>query len=84
MGGRRRDQDDVGRDPRGGTAARHGAGGVRTDKRPGLVTFAAVMMLVIGSFQVLVAISEIVNSTWILNLTNDWLGPWLLLGGSST
>jgi hypothetical protein len=39
------------------------------------------MMLVIGSFQVLVAISEIVNSTWLLNLTNDWVGARLLFWG---
>ena len=50
-------------------------------RRPGLVTFAAIMMLVIGVFHILVAISEIVNSTWILNLTNDWLGARLLFWG---
>jgi hypothetical protein len=39
------------------------------------------MMLIMGSFQVLVAISEIVNSTWLLNLTNDWIGTRLLFWG---
>jgi len=39
------------------------------------------MMLVIGSYQVVVGISEIGNSTWILNLTNDWRGPGLLVWG---
>ena len=29
----------------------------------------------------MVAISEIVNSTWILNLTNDWIGARLLFWG---
>jgi hypothetical protein len=53
----------------------------RMDRRPGLVTFAAIMMIIIGSFQVLVGISEVVNSTWILNLTNDWVGARLLFWG---
>jgi hypothetical protein len=57
------------------------AGEVGAYRRPGLVTFAAIMMLVMGGFQVVVAISEIVNSTWILNLTNDWLGARLLFWG---
>lgn len=81
MGARRRDQKDVGGDAAGGTTARRSAGEVWTDKRPGLVTFAAIMMLVMGSFQVVVALSEIVNSTWILNLTSDWLGARLLFWG---
>jgi hypothetical protein len=32
------------------------------DKRPGLVTFAAIMMIIMGSFQVLVAVSEMVRA----------------------
>ena len=78
--GTRRDQD-MGGDAAGGTAARRGAGEVWVDKRPGLVTFAAIMMLIVGSFQVLVAISELVNSTWLLNLTSDWVGARLLFWG---
>ena len=80
MGARRREQD-VGGDAAGGTAARRSAGEVWVDKRPGLVTFAAIMMLAIGSYQVVVGISESVNSTWILNLTNDWRGAGLVFVG---
>jgi hypothetical protein len=76
----RRDQDMVGATA-GGPAVGGSAGGVRVDKRPGLITFAAIMMLVVGGFHILVALSEIVNSTWILNLTNDWIGASLLLWG---
>jgi hypothetical protein len=32
------------------------------EKRPGLVTFAAIMMIIMGSFQVLVAASEMVRA----------------------
>lgn len=81
MGARRRREQDGGGDAAGGTAPRRSAGEVRVDKRPGLLTFAAIMMLVIGSYQVVVGISEIGNSTWILNLTNDWRGPGLLVWG---
>src|SRR5215216_3236052 len=35
--------------------------------RPGLVTFAAVMMFALGGFHVLLAISEFANSTWVLS-----------------
>jgi hypothetical protein len=35
--------------------------------RPGLVTFAAVMMLVLGGFHVLLAISEFANSAWVMS-----------------
>jgi hypothetical protein len=73
--GAQRDQDV------GGTAARRSAGEVGVNQRPGLVTFAAIMMLVIGSFQVVVAISEILNSTWLLNLTEAWVGAGLLVWG---
>src|SRR5215216_3481502 len=36
-------------------------------RRPGLVTFAAVMMFALGGFHVLLAISEFANSTWVLS-----------------
>jgi hypothetical protein len=35
--------------------------------RPGLVTFAAVMMFILGGFHILLAISEFANSTWVLS-----------------
>jgi len=38
--------------------------------RPGLVTFAAVMMFVLGGFHVLFAISEFASSTWLLSNTD--------------
>ena len=80
MGARRREQEDVGGDAARGTAARRRAAEVGADKkRPGLVTFAAIMMLVMGSFQLLVVISEVTTSTWLLNLPNDWLYARLLL-----
>jgi hypothetical protein len=34
--------------------------------RPGLITFAAVMMFALGGFHVLLAISEFASSTWVL------------------
>ena len=79
--GARREQDVGGGVPPAATPPRRSAGEVWEDKRPGLVTFAAIMMLIMGSFQVLVALSEIVHSTWLLNLTNDWLGARLLFWG---
>ena len=35
--------------------------------RPGLVTFAAVMMFALGGFHVLLAMSEFARSTWVLS-----------------
>src|SRR4051794_20071542 len=35
--------------------------------RPGLITFAAVMMFALGGFHVLLAISEFARSTWVLS-----------------
>jgi hypothetical protein len=35
--------------------------------RPGLVTFAAMMMFALGGFHVLLAISEFARSTWVLS-----------------
>jgi hypothetical protein len=35
-------------------------------RRPGLVTFAAVMMFALGGFHILLAISEFARSTWEL------------------
>src|SRR5215217_3849308 len=38
-----------------------------TMRRPDLVTFAAIIMFVLGGFHVLLAISEFANSTWVLS-----------------
>ena len=35
--------------------------------RPGLVTYAAIMLFALGGFHLLVAISEFANSTWLLS-----------------
>ena len=35
--------------------------------RPGLVTYAAIVMFALGGFHLLVAISEFANSTWVLS-----------------
>ena len=50
--------------------------------RPGLVTFAAVMMFTLGGFHVLLAISEFARSTWVLSrLDIELLIPSLILWG---
>ena len=38
-----------------------------TMRRPGLVTYAAIMLFALGGFHLLVAISEFANSTWLLS-----------------
>jgi len=35
-----------------------------TMRRPGLLTYAAIMMFVLGGFHILLALSEFANSTW--------------------
>ena len=35
--------------------------------RPGLLTYAAIMMFVLGGFHILLAISEFASSTWVLS-----------------
>jgi len=35
--------------------------------RPGLITFAAVMMFALGGFHILLAVSEFARSTWVLS-----------------
>jgi hypothetical protein len=53
-----------------------------TWRRPGLVTFAAVMMFVLGGFHVLLAISEFASSTWVLSrLDVELFIPILVLWG---
>jgi len=50
--------------------------------RPGLVTFAAVMMFALGGFHVLLAMSEFARSTWLLSrLDIELLIPSLILWG---
>ena len=50
--------------------------------RPGLVTFAAIMMLALGGFHVLLAISEFASSTWVLSrLDIELFIPILLIWG---
>jgi hypothetical protein len=50
--------------------------------RPGLVTYAAILMLVLGGFHILVAISEFANSTWVLSRLDVQLFiPILLIWG---
>jgi hypothetical protein len=47
-----------------------------------LVTYAAIMMLVLGGFHILVAISEFANSTWVLSRLDVQLFiPILLIWG---
>jgi hypothetical protein len=50
--------------------------------RPGLVTFAALMMFALGGFQILLAISEFARSTWVLSrLDIELLIPSLIFWG---
>jgi hypothetical protein len=50
--------------------------------RPGLVTFAAVMMFVLGGFHILLAISEFARSTWELTrLDIELFIPSLIIWG---
>ena len=37
----------------------------RTTGRPGLITFAAIMMFVVGGFHILLAMSEIARIAWV-------------------
>jgi hypothetical protein len=51
------------------------------DRRPGLVTFAAIMMFVLAGFQLTYAIIEFVNATWVaVNVRNTFGGPLWLWG----
>ena len=50
--------------------------------RPGLLTYAAIMMFVLGGFHILVAISEFADSTWVLSrLDIELFIPILLIWG---
>src|SRR3954466_3564682 len=50
--------------------------------RPGLVTFAAIMMFALSGFQILLAISEFARSTWVLTrLDIELFIPSLIVWG---
>jgi hypothetical protein len=50
--------------------------------RPGLVTFAALMMFALGGFHILLAISEFARSTWVLSRPDiELLIPILIVWG---
>jgi hypothetical protein len=51
-------------------------------RRPGLVTYAAIIMFALGGFHVLLAMSEFARSTWVLSrLDIELLIPSLILWG---
>jgi hypothetical protein len=50
--------------------------------RPGLITFVAVMMFILGGFHVLLAVSEFASSTWVLSrLDIELFIPILVIWG---
>src|SRR4051812_5942239 len=54
---------------------------VTHDHRPGLVTFAAVMMFVVSAFLVVVAISEWADSVWLYQRNFNVVGNHLIFWG---
>lgn len=50
-------------------------------RRPGLVTFAAIMMFLLGGFQLTFAILEFANATWIALNVYGSFGGYLWLWG---
>jgi hypothetical protein len=49
--------------------------------RPGLVTFAAAMLFLLGGFQLMYAILEFANATWVaINVAGTFGGPLWLWG----
>jgi hypothetical protein len=50
-------------------------------RRPGLVTFAAIMMFVMAGFQIVFAIMEIFNASWLASTTYGTFGGYLWLWG---
>lgn len=50
-------------------------------RRPGLVTFAAIMLFVVGAFQIVVAINELVSAAWLTGSTYGNFGGYLWLWG---
>ena len=50
--------------------------------RPGWLTYAAIMMFVLGGFHILLALSEFANSTWVQSrLDIELVIPILLIWG---
>jgi hypothetical protein len=50
-------------------------------RRPGLVTFAALMLFMVGGFQIVFAISEFVNATWFTGTAYGTFGGYLWIWG---
>jgi hypothetical protein len=54
-----------------------------TVERPGMVTFAAIMMFVAGGFELVWAIVEFANAAWLTSVTygnfNGYLWLWAIL-----
>lgn len=48
-------------------------------RRPGLVTFAAIMLFIVGAFQIVFALSEFFNAAWITGATYGSFGGYLWL-----
>jgi hypothetical protein len=48
-------------------------------RRPGLVTFAAIMMFIAGGFEVVFAIWEFANASWLVTSTYGNFGGYLWL-----
>lgn len=50
-------------------------------RRPGVVTFAAIMLFVLGGFEVIWAIVQFTNAAWIGSVTYGSFGGYLWLWG---
>src|SRR5262249_9151358 len=50
-------------------------------RRPGLVTFAAIMLFILGAFQIVFALAEFFNATWLVSSTYGTFGGYLWLWG---
>ena len=49
--------------------------------RPGMVTFAAIMLLMIGGFELVWAILELANAAWISSVAYGTFGGYLWIWG---
>jgi hypothetical protein len=52
-----------------------------TGQRPGLVTFAAIMMFLLGGFQTVWALTEFANAAWLASTAYGTFGGYLWLWG---
>ncbi len=50
-------------------------------RRPGIVTFAAIMMFIAGGFEIVFALSEFANAAWLSNTTYGVAGGYLFIWG---